>query len=133
MTSLASIAPETGATVSSTGGTSDPIGVLGSDFNNLRVHYPADANNVARQVNFSVKRPTISAAAPGGYTQGRRTVFYQKPKVLDNGNRTVDTIKFELSCDPENTDAEILLMFEDFKQLLVDAEIVDFITDQQIA
>jgi len=133
MTSLASIAPETGATVSSTGGTSDPIGVLGSDFNNLRAHYPADANNVARTVSFTVKRPVISATAPGGYTQGRRTVFYQKPKILDNGARTVDTIKFEMACDPENTDAEISLMFEDFKQILVDSEIVDFITDQQVS
>lgn len=129
---LSSLVSKSGATVSTTGGTADPLLKTGSDLKTFNLIYSDDANSVARKVQFSVKDAVISASAPGGYTQRRRTVYYSQPKVLANGNSTINSIKLEISADPETTDAELLLMHEDLKQITVSSEVEDFITDLAI-
>lgn len=130
---LSSLVSNSGATVSSSGGTSDPLLVTGSDLTSLNLLYSDDANATSRKVVFSVKEASISASAPGGFTQRRRNIYYTQPLVLDNGNTTINSIKVEFSADPETTDAELLLMWEDLKQITVDADVEDFITDLAIA
>jgi hypothetical protein len=126
---LSSLTSNSGATVSSTGGTSDPLLVTGSDLKTMNMIYSDDVNAVARKIAFSVKPAQVSAGAPGGYTQNRRTVYYTSPLVLDNGASTVNSIKIEFAADPETTDAELQLMLEDIKQILVSTTVDDFIND----
>jgi hypothetical protein len=65
-----------------------------------------------------VKPYAVSDSAPGGYTQQRATMLLKKPKVLANGNRTVNTARYELAYDPETTNAEIEEMVETSAQCI---------------
>lgn len=78
------------------------------------------------EVQFSIKEPKVSAAAPNGYTQARNTVYYKRPVVLDNGNSTVNTASITIANDPEMTAAEKLTDRVYLAQLLVDPDFTDF-------
>jgi hypothetical protein len=130
---LSSIAVESGATVSSTGGTADAVNTLGNTLTENQLIFTSDDANVQRSITFSVKRPKADANAPAGFTQGRRNIFMRLPKSLTSGDVTVNSIKFELSCDPETTDAEIDEYLSEFAQVLIDSNVDDFMHDLSVA
>jgi len=55
------------------------------------------------------------------------------PYELSNGEITVNTIRFEMSMDPEVTDSEIDEYLSEFAQLIIDAEVDDFMHDMSVA
>jgi hypothetical protein len=90
-----------------TGGTADQLSAFGGK-SEMIARFDADTEYLtSKEAVFTVKEPTVSANAPGGYTQARTLLLLKFPRVLDNGNRTVDTLRVELSVDPEATSSEI--------------------------
>lgn len=83
-------------------------------------------------VTFQVKDPKSNTGSPNGYTQGRSTVVMKVPLALDNGERTVNTLKIELACDHETTDAEIQTMLVYAAQLLADSDFSEFWKKQSL-
>lgn len=77
-------------------------------------------------VAFTVRDPRVQASAPNGYTQSRNSVVLKVPLALDNGGYTVNTLRMELSCDHEATDAEIQSMLVYGAQFLCDSDMSDF-------
>lgn len=90
-----------------TGGTSIDLSIASNLLGGKALAYfDGDANFITRRtIDFQVKDPVASAAAPGGYTQARETVLLKVPMTLANGKRTVNTLRIELSRDPELTEA----------------------------
>jgi len=85
-----------------------------------------------KTLTFSVKEPKVSLNAPAGYTQGRNTVVIAIPKTLGNSSVTKNTIKVELSCDPETTEAEKSSLREIAAQVIFDTDFDQFWNDQAI-
>jgi hypothetical protein len=77
-------------------------------------------------VDFSIKAPKVSAAAPAGYTQARNIVSIRVPKTLANGSTTYNTVRVELSADSETTDAERDSLRELIAQIVFDADFDQF-------
>jgi len=77
-------------------------------------------------LNFTVKEPKASLNAPGGYTQARASVYITVPFILDNGSRTVNTVKVEIAHDPELVDSEVDDLLELAAHLVLDADYADF-------
>jgi hypothetical protein len=81
-------------------------------------------------VDFSIKSPKVSASAPAGYTQARNVVVIKKPKTLANGNITYNSMRVELSCDSETTEAEKDSLRELAAQVIFDTDYDQFWNDQ---
>jgi len=84
-------------------------------------------------VTFTTKDPKVNAGSPNGYTQARSQVTLKVPLELDNGEHTVNTLRIELSCDHEATDAEIESMLVYGAQFLADSDFSDFWKKQSIS
>jgi len=126
---IASIIKEGATAVAATGGTDVTLQSLGIQGNKNTLTFSTDVSNITRrQIEFSVKPYSVSESAPGGYTQQRCTVLMKTPKVLANLNRTVNTAKFELSYDPETTNAEIEAMLEAIGQTIATSAFLGFYT-----
>lgn len=119
-------------TVATTGGTATSMITLDKGNGHKVLIDDGAAFNLQSTIDFSVKSPKVSSSAPGGYTQGRNSVYLRVPLSLDNGNRTVNTAQISISCDPETTDAERLTMRVYLAQLLVDSDFTVFWDDQGI-
>lgn len=78
------------------------------------------------EMSFTTKEPKSNDSAPNGYTQGRNNVHIKVPLSLDNGNRTVNNVKIEISSDIETTDAERATLRELAAHVLLDADYQDF-------
>jgi hypothetical protein len=116
---LASTIKEGATTVAASGGTDVTLSTLGVQGNKNTLIFSTDTANLTRRIiEFSVKPYAVSDSAPGGYTQQRATMLLKKPKVLANGNRTVNTARYELAYDPETTNAEIEEMVETSAQCI---------------
>jgi hypothetical protein len=101
--------PIVGATayVAPTGGSADSLSAFGS-LTETKAVFDGDTDVLTQKsVDFSVKEAKVSASAPNGYTQVRRTALIKVPRILDNGARTVSTVKIELADDVEANSAEI--------------------------
>lgn len=61
-------------------------------------------------INISASPATQNSATPGGYTQSRRNFSYLKPKILANGNSTVNTVRIQVSFDPESTETDVKVL-----------------------
>jgi len=77
-------------------------------------------------VKFAVKRPKESISAPGGFTQSRCSAYMKLPFVLANGNVTYNTIKVELSMDPEVAEADNRYSRSMMADILTKTEFNDF-------
>jgi hypothetical protein len=53
-------------------------------------------------------------------------MLFKQPKVLANGNKTTNTVKVEVSYDPETTDAEIEALCECAAQVTGTATFLPF-------
>lgn len=121
-------------TVAFSAGTATTVKELGRDLGQLNTYLDDGAAFSARtEVQFSTKDPKISATAPGGYTQARTTARLLKPKTLANGARTVNSVRLELSVDPETTAAEIESLLVLAAQILKDSDYADFWKKQSVA
>jgi hypothetical protein len=96
-----------GTYVVPSGGTADALSAFGSR-TEMEARFDADTEYLtAKTAVFSQKEPAVANSAPNGFTQARRSVLVKFPLELDNGNRTVNTIRIELGVDVEATSAEI--------------------------
>jgi len=112
------------STVSASGGTAMPMTSFGGSENKNTLVVDADTDlRTQRTVSFTVRRPKVQASAPNGYTQGRCNMLFKVPRVLANGNMSVDTISIQLSTDVETSVAEKQEMLALGAQLLVDSEV----------
>jgi hypothetical protein len=114
-------------TVGMTGGTATGVKVKGSTLTTKDVILDDSSEFIDQtKISFSIKDPKPSVSAPNGYTQGRASVALLVPLALDNGAYTTNTLRLELSCDHETTDAEIESMLVIAAQLLSDSDFSDF-------
>lgn len=113
-----------GATYSPTGGTATSLVLLNSDASSTRAFIgTAGVTPLTRsELIFAGKPARVSAAAPGGFTQGRASVKLVVPKVLTNTNRTLNSCAFEMSVDPETTAAEVQALKLTMVNLILDAD-----------
>lgn len=123
-----------GGTVAASGGTATTFISKGDDPLSHKVILD-DGSSFALQteVRFSTKEPKVSVDAPNGYTQGRNFVVIQVPKLLANGNYTVNTYKCEISEDIEVSDAERAEAISLLAQMLVDTDYSDFWDKRSVA
>jgi hypothetical protein len=130
---IASTIKEGATAVAATGGTDVTLSSLGIQDNKNTLIFSTDTAMVTRRlVEFSVKPYQPSSTAPGGYTQNRETILFKQPKVLANGERTINTLKIELSTDPETTDAEVEQMCETGAQMLGTSAFLPFFKTQNL-
>lgn len=121
-----------GATLAPSGGTATNLVVVGRSLSDAATFVgTTGVTQLTRTaIDFSVKQPKVNAGSPGGFTQGRSIVKITSPKVLANLKRTLNSIKIELSFDPETTDAEVTALKTQAALLLVDSDFTDFWLNQ---
>jgi hypothetical protein len=90
----------------------------GNTLTSARLIEDAAAESVRQSLDLSLQTSTPLVSAPGGYTQTRRNVLYKSPMTLANSNVTVNTIRFQFSCDPSQTTANKDLMVDRFCAIL---------------
>jgi len=123
-----------GGTTSTTGGTSTSFVTKGESLGvkNLVLDDGSEFLS-STQVQFSSKDPNVSTGAPNGYTQQRSSVKVLVPLLLDNGNRTFNTVTIELAYDVETTSAEKDSLISMGVQLLNDSDFSDFWKQQALS
>jgi hypothetical protein len=110
-------------------GTAITLGLIGTSLDTTIASPTADTNYLTKRTyEFSVKEPKVSLTAPNGYTQSRATCLFKAPFILDNGKRTVNTIRIEFACDIELTVAEKTDLLLQASQLLGDTDFGGFWT-----
>lgn len=122
-----------GATFTPSGGTATTLLDMGASDKTIVLLDDGSDFLVQTTMNFDTKAPKVSVGAPNGYTQARNSVLVQVPRILANGNRTVDTIRIEVSCDPETDDTEKGSMRELGAHVLLDSDFAAFWNDQSRA
>lgn len=121
-------------TVATTGGTATGVITKGGTLNQLNVILDDSSEFIDQtKVEFTVREPVVNPSAPNGYTQARSAVRMLIPLSLDNTNRTVNSLKIELSVDHETTDAEIQSMLVAGAQFLHDSDFSDFWKKQSLS
>lgn len=120
-------------TVATTGGTATTM-LIKSSQNGQHVILD-DSSEFVNNVNisFTTKEPKVNSGSPSGYTQARSTCTMKYPLLLDNGNRTVNTLSLSLAVDQETTDAEIQSMLVAAAQMLHDSDFSDFWKKQALS
>lgn len=86
-----------------------------------------------RQLEYSVRRARVQASAPNGYTQARTSAILKIPRILANGNITVDTVTISLNCDVETTVAQKTEMAKLGAQMFVNANVQAALTLQNVS
>lgn len=128
--SLSNVSVLNGATIAPSGGTA--LAFSGTGIKNGNSHtLICDADDdyqTRRTIVCTVKEPKYSATAPGGLTQARASQVWKFPKILDNGNLTVETVRIEVSHDPESTVAEVEAHLDLASQGLTDSDFRDQLT-----
>jgi hypothetical protein len=121
-------------TVATTGGTATGVITKGGTLNQLNVILDDSSEFIDQtKVEFTVREPVVNTSAPNGYTQARSAVRMLVPLSLDNTNRTINSLKIELSVDHETTDAEIQSILVAGAQFLVDSDFSDFWKKQSLS
>lgn len=130
--SISSASMPIGATYTPTGGSATSLVAKGSTSGSQLSTFLDDGSILLDQIqfDFSYSEPKVNSGAPGGWTQARNNVAVKSPLGLDNGNRTVNTIRIEISCDPETTDAEKATLREYGAHVLLDSDFTDFWDNQ---
>ncbi len=106
--SLSNASVQSGATMAPTGGSALAFESAGIRDRVHKVFATADTDlRTRREIVATVKEPVPSASAPNGSTQARASATVKLPLALDNGNSTVNTVRIELSYDPETITSEI--------------------------
>lgn len=112
-----------GATYAPTGGTTKTLGLIRASGDSATYFVEEDPDlKTRREVVITAKAPKVSASAPGGYTQARSTMLFKSPMTLANGEVTVNTVRIEVSYDPELSEADKATLRQDAAQFLFDTE-----------
>jgi len=132
--SISAASVTVGATFAPTGGSATSLLQKSDDGNSVQTILDDGSILLSqKQVDFSTQAPKVSTGAPNGYTQARNTVVIKVPLTLDNGNRTVNTIRIELASDIETTDAERDTLRELAMHVLNDTDFDDFWNQQALS
>lgn len=119
-----------GATITPTGGTATDLLMLTNE-GSAKVYLDDGTEFIARtELEFKTSTARAKESAPNGYTQPRSDVIIKEPLALDNGNRTVNTIRVEQSTDVETTDAERLALRMKACLVILGADFLAFWDDQ---
>lgn len=111
----------TGSAVSATGGSSEEF-YKQRVVNGFSIYVAtALAFLVQKVIKVKLNEPRPDASAPNGYTQARANITFQKPVVLANGKRTVNTIQVISGFDIEMTTADRELMLDDVLSSFIDS------------
>lgn len=125
--SLESMSVLKDGTVSTTGGTATTALLQNRDQAGVTLLIDDGSELLVQpKINFTARSPRESNGAPNGFTQRRAKAHLEFPVILDNGNRTINTIKLELAADVEMTDAEIESMLVYAAQVIADSDFSDF-------
>lgn len=117
-----------------TDGSAITFASAGGNLDTLIASPTADTNYLTKRTyEFSVKDAKPSVSAPNGYTQQRATCVFKAPFILDNGNRTVNTVRIEFACDIELTVAEKYELLLQASQLLGDTDFQGFWTNLSLS
>lgn len=120
--------PIVGATtyVAPTGGSADTLSAFGSN-GGVTAIFDGDTELLTqKKATFTAKDPQVQVSAPNGYTQAKRQAYIRVPLTLDNGNITTNSIRVEVSVDPETTAAEIAELRLLASQILGDSDFTPF-------
>lgn len=110
-------------------GTAITFGIHGTELNTVLASPTVDTNYLTKRIyEFSSVEAKPSASAPNGYTQQRAKATLKFPFILDNGNRTINTVRIEFSCDIELTVAEKYEILLQASQVLGDTDFQGFWT-----
>lgn len=116
-----------GGTIDTTGGTAKTLVSQGSSSSRNDLYINEDAVAATRRkIIVTATASKVQKTAPGGSTQERYSITLQQPKQLSNEAYTTNQAFFQLSVDPETTDAERLALKDQLVQIVVDA--VDLVT-----
>lgn len=131
--SLTTLGLLTGPTISPSGGSALAFTSQGVQGDKNRFICDADTDlRTQRVIELSCRRPRAQASAPNGYTQARVSGFYKIPRILANGNISVDTISVTISTDVETTVAQKSEMLLQGAQLFIDSELLGAWTQQNM-
>ncbi len=112
-----------GATYAPTGGVATSFVSLGQTTDSHKLFLDDSSSFILRKtLSVTSKAPTPSSGAPNGYTQQRNSVVFLQPKLLANGNYTKNSIRVEVSYDPEASAAERAELREMLAHLGSDAD-----------
>jgi len=128
---LATASIPIGATYTPSGGSATSLVSLG--YSSEGVHKLYIDNGAAlllrKHIIATTKSPVVSPGAPNGYTQQRTNFYMKSPLLLANGNYTVNSLRVELSYDPETAAASVAFLREMLAHLGSDSDFDDFFVD----
>jgi hypothetical protein len=133
--SLSNASIPIGATYTPSGGSATSFVSLGSTLESNKLFIddsPADLL-LRKTVLATNKAPTANASAPNGYTQNRSSLVFHVPMLLDNGNYTTNSVKIEVSYDPEADSTERAYLRELIAHVGVDADFDSLFDDASVA
>lgn len=111
-------------------GTAVTLATVGTSLDSVVATPTADTNYLTKRTyEFTTRDAKPSPNAPNGYTQQRASVVLKAPFILDNGKRTVNTVRIEFSTDIELTTAEKTDLLLQASQLLGDTDFSGFWTN----
>lgn len=128
--SLSNASIPIGATFSPTGGTATSFVSLGQSEGKNKLFIDDGSSLILRKTVLATsKTPVPNASAPNGYTQQRSTIVIHQPKLLANGEYTVNTMRLEVAYDPESTGSEVAELFELAGHIASDSDFAEFRED----
>lgn len=96
-----------GETLTPSGGTAKTLISLGGSVNSSQYYVSEDTVSLTRRkLKVNKTDAYVKSGAPNGYTQERGGATLVTPHILDNGNRTTNSVGFTFSFDPEMDQSE---------------------------
>jgi hypothetical protein len=121
--SLANASIPIGATYAPTGGSATSFVSLGQTSDSQKLFIDSGEDLILRRTALATsKSPVPNSSAPNGYTQQRTSIVFHVPLLLDNGKYTTNTVKIEVSYDPETDTSERAYLRELLAHLGSDAD-----------
>jgi hypothetical protein len=123
-----------GASYSPSGGSATDIVSLGKTLESNKLFIDSGEDLILRRTMLATsKSPVPNASAPNGYTQQRTSIVFHVPLLLDNGKVTTNTVKAEVSYDPETDTSERAFLRELFAHIGSDADFDNLFDDGSVA
>lgn len=118
---------EGATTVAASGGTDVTISTLGIQSGTNPFIFSTDTSNTTRRYGTAnVSLSNTNASSPGGRTLQRNKLRVEFPKVLANGDVSIDYIEIRVGTHPESTSAEVESRLEQGAQLMLPAKMLAF-------
>jgi len=132
--SLSNASIPIGASYSPTGGSATTLVSLGSSEGRNKLYINDGSDLILRKTCLATsKAPAPNAGSPNGYTQQRSTIVFHVPMLLANGEYTTNTVKVEISFDPEADASERAYLRELVAHVGVDADFDGLLDDGSVA